>query len=531
MKPRYAIAQVLAVLVAALAIACGGGGDDPEPTGGTGGGSTGASTGSTGGGSSACSGGDISCVQPAVIQIVSQGTFRDPELGLADGSGAGSGFIISSDGLAVTNNHVVAGAATIEVFIGGDDSRGYNASIIGVSECNDLALIDIRESEPLPFLEWYEGEVSPGTDVYTAGFPLGDPEYTLTRGIVSKARASGESDWSSLDYAIEHDATIQGGNSGGPLVTADGKVLGINYASSTGTNSSIYYAIPGEVAQDIIELLKEDDYETIGINAWAVFDEALNISGIWVASVSAGSPAAKAGILAGDIITSLNGLPMAMDGTMADYCDVFRTSGDDQPMSVEVLRYDTGEILRGEINSDSPIEVVSIAAAIEDDTDVDTGGGGAADTTTYVSVEDNGGEITVDVPQAWTDINGAPCDYNGSTIPCLTVSTNITSWNETWTTPGLFFTAFDPPEDINTLLADYGFPNECQDGGIFEYSDALYTGRYQIWENCGGVGSYLIVLAAAEADNSYTALMQFVIVSDADWDHLDKAFATFYKIP
>ena len=123
-------------------------------------------------------------VRPAVIQIVAQGTFRDPEVGFSDGSGAGSGFIISPDGLAVTNNHVVAGAATLEVYIGGDSSKSYNATIVGVSECNDLALIDISESEPLPYLEWFDGEIAPGVEVYAAGFPLGDPEFTLTRGMV-----------------------------------------------------------------------------------------------------------------------------------------------------------------------------------------------------------------------------------------------------------------------------------------------------------------------------------------------------------
>ena len=78
-------------------------------------------------------------VQPAVVQIVAQGTFRDPEVGFADGSGLGSGFIISPDGLAVTNNHVVAGAATLEVYVGGELDESYNATILGVSECNDLA--------------------------------------------------------------------------------------------------------------------------------------------------------------------------------------------------------------------------------------------------------------------------------------------------------------------------------------------------------------------------------------------------------
>jgi serine protease Do len=526
MKPRYTLLLLAALLATAFLVACGGSDDDaPEPTGSTGASGSSGATGSTGSSSSSTIG-SFSDVQPAVIQIVSQGTFRDPELGLADGSGAGSGFIISADGLAVTNNHVVAGAATIEVFIGGDDSQGYNATIVGVSECNDLALIDIRESDPLPFLDWYDGEVSPGTDVYTAGFPLGDPEYTLTRGIVSKARASGESDWSSLDYAIEHDAQIQGGNSGGPLITTDGKVIGINYASSTGTDSNIYFAVPGEIAQDVIERLKEDDYETIGINGWAVFDEALNISGVWVASVSAGSPAAKAGILSGDIITALNGLPMGTDGTMADYCDVFRTTGDDKPMTVEVLRYDTGEILRGEVNGDSPIEVVfSPAADIEDETDIDTSGGSQAGYSEYVSIQDDTEAIVVDVPVEWADVDTRPCEVDGVEIPCVSAAPNLEDYYDAYGTSGMTFALFGPT-DVEALLERYA-ASGCDFYGTYDYSDPVFTGLYDVWDNCGGGDTVTVVLSAVPDGDGYTALMIVQIVTDADWDALDELFATF----
>jgi serine protease Do len=108
---------------------------------------------------------------------------------MSSSAGSGSGFIISADGLAVTNNHVVTGAATLEVFIGGDTTKGYNADVVGVSECNDLAVIDIDAPGDLPRFDWYDGEVKAGLDVYAAGFPLGDPEFTLTKGIVAKAKA------------------------------------------------------------------------------------------------------------------------------------------------------------------------------------------------------------------------------------------------------------------------------------------------------------------------------------------------------
>jgi serine protease Do len=196
-------------------------------------------------------------VQPAVVQIEAKGTFRDPEIGYADGSGRGSGFIISPDGLAVTNNHVVAGAATLEVFVGGDTDKSYNATILGVSECNDLALIDINESEPLPSLDWYEGDINAGLDVYAAGFPLGDPEFTLTRGIIAKAQAGGDlTGTSSIDHTVEHDAVIRPGNSGGPLVGADGTVVAVNYAGGGNQNTEQFFSIASDLAEPVVDQLQ-----------------------------------------------------------------------------------------------------------------------------------------------------------------------------------------------------------------------------------------------------------------------------------
>ncbi len=93
-------------------------------------------------------------LQPAIVQIEAIGAIRDPEVGLASVGGRGSGFLISDDGLVVTNNHVVTGAATLEVFVGGDTDKSYNATVLGVSECNDLAVIQLVTDEPLPYLSW-----------------------------------------------------------------------------------------------------------------------------------------------------------------------------------------------------------------------------------------------------------------------------------------------------------------------------------------------------------------------------------------
>jgi len=123
-------------------------------------------------------------VKSAVVQIEAQGTFVDPEFGEYSGAGRGTGFIIDPSGLAVTNNHVVTGAALLKVWIGGDTGKSYNAQIIAVSECSDLALIDI-EGGNFPYLDWYSDPIQVGLEIYAAGFPLGDPEYWKFMPLVS----------------------------------------------------------------------------------------------------------------------------------------------------------------------------------------------------------------------------------------------------------------------------------------------------------------------------------------------------------
>jgi serine protease Do len=215
---------------------------------------------------------------------------------------------------------------------------------------------------------------------------------------------------------------------------------------------------------------------------------------------------------------------MGLDGTMSDYCDVFRTSGEDQPMAVEVLRYSTGEVLRGELNSDTPIEVVfSPAAEVEDEVDVDTGG---TTYTEYVSIYDDTDTIIVDVPVEWNDIETAPIEVDGQTVPYVGASTDLDGFINGFDTPGMQFVLFGPtnPED---MLARWEQSGGCVDGGIYEYSDPVFTGLYQIWEDCGDNGTITVVLAAVPDDGAYTALMIVGIVTDADFDALDTLFATF----
>ncbi len=287
-------------------------------------------------------------VKKAVIQIEAQGTFIDPQFGLVlNGAGRGSGFIIDPEGIAVTNNHVVTGSALLKVWVAGENSP-RNAKVLAVSECSDLAVIDI-DGSGYSYLDWYDGAIDVGMDIYVAGFPLGDPEYTLTRGIISKARASGETQWASVDSVIEYDATTNPGNSGGPVITPDGRILGIHYAGNSDTRQA--YGISKTVAVRVIDQLRQgNNVDTIGVNGQAVWTEDGSLTGIWVSSVASGSPADKAGIQAGDILLMMENLVLATDYTMSDYCDILRSHNPSDTLSVQVLRWANAEVLDGQLN-------------------------------------------------------------------------------------------------------------------------------------------------------------------------------------
>lgn len=468
---------------------------------------------------------NLEAVKGAIIQIEAQGTFADPEVGtLYNAAGRGSGFIIDPSGIAVTNNHVVTGAALIKVWVGGE-AEPRNARILGVSECADLAVIDIN-GEGFSYLEWYDGVVDVGLDVYAAGFPLGDPEYTLTRGIISKARADGETSWASVDGVVQHDATINPGNSGGALVTADGQVVAVNYAGATGVNQ--YFAIAQAQALSVIEQLRQgQDFLSIGVNGTAVND-GNGLSGIWVSSVKSGSPADRAGVKAGDIITRLEGLVLATDGTMADYCDILRTHVPEATLGIEVLRFATQELLEGQLNGRGLEQTFSFAQDLVEDTGAVPVAGEGGGYSGYVTISDDSGLMQMDVPAEWRDIDGTAWVLEGETIGLsLAAAPNLDNMYSRWDTAGVFFGVsdqFDLP--MGDMLDSVDYSNDCTYEGRFAYEDSVYSGEYDFWYDCAGEGM-MLVLAAKPADSSYLTLVMIQMVTDADLEAADQILATF----
>lgn len=472
----------------------------------------------------------LEAVKTAVIQIEAQGTFRDPEIGtMYNVAGRGSGFIIDPSGIAVTNNHVVTGAALIKVWVGGE-SEPRNARILGVSECADLAVIDI-DGEGFPYLEWYDGNVDVGLDVYAAGFPLGDPEYTLTRGIIAKANANGETNWASVDGVVQHDATINPGNSGGALITADGKVVAVNYAGAEGIDQ--YFAIKQQQALPVIEQMRQgQDYLSIGVNGRAV-NNGEGLSGIWVSSIKSGSPADIAGVQPGDIITRLEGLVLAVDGTLADYCDILRTHNPTDVLSMEVLRFDTQEVLEGKLNGDPLQQSFSFAQEVVEEAGAAPAAADANNTSyaSYVTISDDSGLMQMSVPAEWADVDGSPWVQEDQTIGVsLAASPNLNDLYSSWNTPGVFFGATDQFDvTIDDLLNSVDYTGECTYEGRADYQDDVYTGKYDFWYGCGSgnEGAMILVLAAQPADGSYTTLVLIQMLSQADLDAADQILNTF----
>ncbi|MCL2802555.1 MAG: S1C family serine protease [Micrococcales bacterium] len=465
----------------------------------------------------------------AVVYIRAKGAIRDPEVGDTTVSGSGSGFVISPDGLVVTNNHVVTGAATLEIWVGGDYDKTWNATVLGVSECNDLAVLQLSGASNMAYLDFYKGEIKVGMDIWVAGFPLGDKEYSLTKGIVNKANADGDiTGTSSIDHTIEHDATSQPGNSGGPLLNENGQVVGIHYAGwETSAGERLHYAIAADLAVPVVDTLKGGDFESIGVNGFAIDDDESGLVGIWVSGVAPGSPAAKVGILAGDIITTMNGLPVGQNRNFSGYCNVIRTAGQ-APISVEVLRFDTSEMLRGEINGDKVLEqTVSFRQEIEDQTGGGGVGGGGADYT-YEMVVDDTGVLQVEVPVQWSSRDTAPIQGDTPT-PAITASPNINSYDTGWNTPGVTILRIPEIPSSDDVLSAFGstFASGCTVGEISDYADGMYTGRFQVYSDCGGTDTVGVVLVTSADAGGHGIVLVAQVLTEADVGALQHAFETF----
>ena len=241
----------------------------------------------------------------------------------------GSGFIISADGYVVTNNHVVApdNRATLEeITITMPDGTEYQADLVGADAASDLAVLKIKSNRTFPFVKFgNSGKVRAGDWVIAIGNPFG-LGGTVTSGIVSAVlRNAGGG---AYDRYIQTDASINRGNSGGPLFDMQGNVIGINNAifSPTGGSVGIGFAIPADIAAPIVAQLRsgqEIERGFLGVSIQPVNADLADSLGLqrnrgeFVQSVQADGAADRAGIKAGDVVTAINGQPVTNEQTLS----------------------------------------------------------------------------------------------------------------------------------------------------------------------------------------------------------------------
>ncbi len=306
---------------------------------------------------------------------------RTPNRGAPTTVAAGTGFIISKDGLILTNNHVVEGADKVEVSLyGEDDDVRYGARVVGRDPLTDSALIELttKPDHELPEARFGDSaQMQPGDWVMAIGNPFG-LAHTVSVGVISALkRPFPVAEQRTLDM-LQTDAAINPGNSGGPLLNVRGEVVGMNTAifadARQSGNIGIGFAVPINVVRNLLPQLRSGKITRgmIGVQITPVPREALDEFGLkertgaLVAAVSSSGPAAKAGIKPGDIILEVNNRPVASSDELVQTVMALKP-GTTVPITVlrarkeETLNITVAELsLEGEgepgPDSDSPTE-------------------------------------------------------------------------------------------------------------------------------------------------------------------------------
>ena len=252
----------------------------------------------------------VASVSPAVVNVIAR-----TDDGQTTSEGQGSGFIISPNGEVATNHHVIEGATNISIaFANGTE---YPVSVMGMDEETDLAVLKIQANHAFPYVKWHNGKsVRIGEWVVAIGNPFGIGQST-SLGVISAIGRERVDSGAFVDY-IQTDATINRGNSGGPLFDLNGNVIGVNSAiySPTGASVGIAFVIPHYTAENVINTLRQHGsvqrgYLGVGLRSaeyTADSDPSFKGGGATVNNVVSGGPAERYGLQIDDVILSVNGV-------------------------------------------------------------------------------------------------------------------------------------------------------------------------------------------------------------------------------
>ncbi len=289
-------------------------------------------------------------VGPSVVTVVGNVPSQFSPMGMSgSGTVSGSGVFISDQGYILTNNHVVEGTQGDLTIILADGSQ-EKAKIVGTDQFSDIAVLKTTGTVPAVATLGNSDVLNPGESVIAIGSPLGDFKNTVTAGVVSATgRSIDTGQGYSIDNLIQTDAAINQGNSGGPLVNLAGEVVAINTLivrnSGSGTVAEgLGFAIPINTAKAVAEQLIQNGsiiHPYLGISFQPITPDIATAYrlpaqwGVYVTDVAASSPASRAGLQQGDIITSLGGV--SLDATHSYINTLFTFKPGDQ-VTVEYIR-------------------------------------------------------------------------------------------------------------------------------------------------------------------------------------------------
>jgi putative serine protease PepD len=240
----------------------------------------------------------------SIYQLANKGVVE-----VTAGQGQGSGFVYDADGHIITNEHVVDGANSVSVRFW--NGKTFTASVVGTDASTDLAVlkVDAPVSQLFPLSLGDSSKLVVGDQVVAIGSPFG-LEGTVTSGIVSALhREMTSPNHFAIDNSIQTDAAINHGNSGGPLLNAQGKVVGVNsqIESNSGGNEGVGFAIPSNTVKSIASQLISNGKAEHAFLGVVLSDSSSQTGGAAIGQVRARTPAAKASLRAGDVVTSAGG--------------------------------------------------------------------------------------------------------------------------------------------------------------------------------------------------------------------------------
>ena len=303
---------------------------------------------------------------------------------------SGTGTYITSDGYIVTNQHVSVGGSFYDIYpfsmrdlttdtfidpITGNEVEPIEAKLIASSQCNDISLLKVESDIEVNYLEWYGKDFSPGLEVYTLGYPgIADGNIAVTTGVVSFLNSDGDTDWTAPGRnTFAHTAPIYGGNSGGPVVSSEGKIVGINNMSVPGDrvgDFELSSAINNDFVKNLIEnyLIKGIDYQDLGMESratdmWYFLDEndSREFTLHFIQVLQPNGIAYNSGLKVNDLLIEVNNQRIGEFELSTQLCDVLKEWEDSKNNSIEYLAYSCSKrtFYKGTFNKDKSQSTVN----------------------------------------------------------------------------------------------------------------------------------------------------------------------------